>query len=135
MVGNDLQDRGPGLARGRAKAGLVEGARLLHKGVALRGQRNCAPKMGKRSRKIARGARDAAGQQPRRSVVGTRMDAVLDMKPCGCDIPLRKQHRRQQMAQHRLARAARQPLFAQIARLVGPPCIEGSGGSADDVLG
>ena len=53
----------------------------------------------------------------------------------GLDLALRKQHRRQEMAEHGIAGVAGQALLAQLARLVAAAGIEGGGGAANDVFG
>jgi hypothetical protein len=115
--------------------GLVQGARLFEKGVALRRDRDRAIEMRQGGVEIPIGAGDARGQKMRRGIAGPPGQAGFDVLARGLNFVAGEQHGGEKMMQHRFAGRAGEPLFAEPARLVRPAGIKGRRGATNDALG
>src|SRR5262249_12381549 len=116
-------------------AGLVQRARLLDEGLALRRNRERRIEMSERSVKLFLGAREAACEQARGGIVRTARKAGLDLRARRRDLTIGKQHGREQLAEHGLTGLCAQSSFAEVFRLIAAAGIERGGGVANDVFG
>ena len=114
---------------------LVQRPRLFEKCVPLRRDRDRSIEMRQSGVEILGGAGDARGEQMCRGIAGLSGQAGLDVFAGGLDFVLGEQHGGEKMVQHRLARRAGETFFAELARLVRPPGIEGRRRATNDALG
>jgi hypothetical protein len=135
VLRNDVQNRPPRLAGLKAKTRLVEGSGLFEKGLALRRDRDDPIQMSQRAVKIPGCAGNAGRKKVRGGIAGASGKACFDMGAGRLDLTFGIEHGGKKVMEHGIAGLADQTLFAELARLLGLPGIEGSGGTTNNVLG